>query len=63
LSAPFNRLNFVVRPKAKHVKAAAYVHSKACRTNKSGWTWKKSQRNFINQPGVGAQRLRRVVLK
>jgi hypothetical protein len=53
----------MVMPKAKHFKAAAYVHSKACRTNKSGWTWKKSQRNFINQPGVGAQRLRRVVLK
>jgi hypothetical protein len=27
LSAPFNRLNFVVMPKAKHFKAAAYVHS------------------------------------
>jgi hypothetical protein len=28
LSAPFNRLNFVVMPKAKHFKAAAFVHSK-----------------------------------
>jgi hypothetical protein len=27
LSAPFNRLNFVVMPKAKHFKAAAFVHS------------------------------------
>jgi uncharacterized small protein (DUF1192 family) len=27
LSAPFNRLDFVVMPKAKHFKAAAFVHS------------------------------------
>ena len=27
LSAPRNRLNFVVMPKAKHSKAAAFVHS------------------------------------
>jgi hypothetical protein len=28
LSAPFNRLNFVVMPKAKHFQAAAFVRSK-----------------------------------
>jgi hypothetical protein len=28
LSAPFNRLNFVVMPKAKHFKAPAFVRCK-----------------------------------
>jgi hypothetical protein len=40
LSAPFNRLNFVVMPKAKHFKAAAYVHSQLFAdkpTRASGW--------------------------